>query len=79
MVNIAQHCEDRSNRADNWIWEQTDTVKKEFKLEGTNISEKKTAQEIYNGSINSFYDVISLPVELYLLKRSKRTYAHTHC
>lgn len=65
-------------RTDNRMWEQISTVKREFKLEGTSFSEKKKpTQEVDSGSINSFPDVMSLPVGLFLLKRSKRPRAHT--
>lgn len=76
LANKAQHHEDR---ADNRTWEQISTVKKGFKLEGSSFSKTNPMQEVDSGSINSFPDVMSLPVRLYLLKRSKRPRVHTHC
>lgn len=43
------------------------------------FQKKRASQEVDSGCIHSFPDGMSLPVGLYLLKRSKRPQAHTHC
>lgn len=62
-------------------WEQISTVKRKLNWKEPNFERKQpnTTLEMHYGTINSFYTLMSLPAGLYLLERSRRTHAYTHC